>query len=352
MSFVKAAELLLYIIFSNFSYDLLGRSPWRAQDPLKPELTTCWVDDRSTYFHVRDYCLEYHPLFSKFDRTYFMDHLLPDEDITFRIDTTKSVSGAHLKKLAQDVVEEIHQKKKSFTHFICIKKSNFNERTSSGLIILKYKDYPFVLKLFIKTPETFVKQSEGLNPVFFYRMGGGINRHLSGFTRVKNAEEIQKKIQEEPKWIERLDTPRKWFWLPKNPRWIELRGKNIGPDESPTTQLPAVYGIIADAIETKRVFSLRRTEDRKMALECVHYLGNRVDAHVDNFMIEKATGKILLVDTEHFPTMVGLKEPFHYDDYSSWYKQLINKCVKDIFGRHKKIRRELQLHPKREIFAC
>ena len=50
-------------------------------------------------------------------------------------------------------------------------------------------------------------------------------------------------------------------------------------------------------------------------LRFAHYLENRVDAHVDNFMVEKSTGIIVLIDTEHFPTMVGLKEPFEYDDY-------------------------------------
>ena len=146
-----------------------------------------------------------------------------------------------------------------------LKDSDFNSRSVSGLIILKFKEYPFVLKLFIKTPETFVKPlSEGMIPRFFFRMGGGINRHLSGFTRVKNLEEIRKKIEANPEWNELIDTPRKWFWLPKNPRWIEVRSKNIGPSGELKTELPAMYGIVADFIENDKSFSLWNTEDREM----------------------------------------------------------------------------------------
>lgn len=351
MRWSKAAPPILFLVISYCSLDLDGRSMWRTKDPLMPTLTTRWADGTTTY-RLRTYYLELHPVFSKFDFDYFMNHLVPEGPISYRTDPSKSVDGTLLKKLAEEVVQEIKRKKTVFKHFTTIKKSNFNERLSSGLIILKYKAYPFVLKLFVKTPETFVKQSEGIIPTFFFRMGGGINRHLSGFTRIKNVEEIQKKIDGDPFWAARIDTPRKWFWLPKKSHWIELRGTNIGPEGEPTTKLPATYGIIADEIKSDKTLSLRKGADRETALEFAHYVGNRVDAHVDNFMREKVSGKIVLVDTEHFPTMIGLKEPMYYEDYTSWYKQLINKCLKDTFLRHKKLRRELQWYPQRELLPC
>ena len=344
-------KFIFYVIISNF-IALCGRSPLRSQDPLMPEIITCWPGERKT-FHLREYCLEQHAIFSKFDREYFMGHLLPDEPIPYRLTPDKHVEGSRLKKQIEELLVELQSKKKSYAHFKVLKDSDFNARTVSGLIILKFKEYPFVLKLFIKTPETFVKPlSEGMIPRFFFRMGGGINRHLSGFTRIKNLEEIRNKIDEDDQWSKLIDTPRKWFWLPKDPRWIEVRSKNIGNAGELKTELPAVYGIVADFIENDKSFSLFNPEDREVALKFANYIGNRVDAHVDNLMVEKSTGIIVLIDTEHFPTMVGLKEPLEYDDYVTWYRKLSTKCFKDMFLRTKKDRRDLQANPTQELFPC
>lgn len=342
----KPVKLTFFILLSNFIW-LSARSPWRPQDPLEPEIITRWVGDTKTY-HLHDHYLELYPIFSKFDKKYFMNHLLPDGPITFRLNPSKSVKGECLKELIEEVLQDLNQEKKEFNHFKVLKKADYNFRLKSGLIILKFNEYPFVLKLLLKTPETFVKQSEGLNPKFFFRMGGGINRHLSNFTRIKNLEEIRKKIDADACWSSRIDTPRKWFWLPENPRWIEVRSKNIGPRTEEVTELPAIYGIIADAIDGE-CFSLWNPDERKLALEFSHYVGNRVDSHVDNFMRERCTNKIVLVDTEHFPTMIGLKKPLRYKNYFSWYSQLSWKCVCDNFGRHKKLRRDLQRKPVREV---
>ena len=341
---------IFYILLCNF-LGLLGRSPLRPQDPFMPEIITCWPGSRQTH-HLRDHCLEEHALFFKFDRQYFMDHLLPDDPIPFRLNLEKKVAGSVLKAQIEELLIELYQKKKKFKYFKVLKDNDFNTRSVSGLIILKFKQYPFVLKLFMKTPETFVKPlSEGIIPRFFFRMGGGINRHLSGFTRVKNLEEINKRIDESPHWRELIDTPRKWFWLPNKARWIELRGKNIGRVDR-VIELPATYGIIADFIENDKTFSIMKEEDRRISLDFANYCENRVDAHADNFMVEKSTGIIVLIDTEHFPTMVGLKEPFVYDNYVTWYSKLSAKCFRDIFLRTKKQRRELQINPSREILPC
>lgn len=343
-------KTVFYILLCNF-IAILGRSPLRPQDPIMPEIITCWPGSSATH-HLRDHCLEEHALFFKFDRDYFMDHLLPDEPIPFRLDHKKEVLGSQLKAQIEELLTELNNKKKKFKYFKVLKDSDFNTRSVSGLIILKFKEYPFVLKLFIKTPETFAKpHSEGIIPRFFFRMGGGINRHLSGFTRVKNLEDINKRIDQSPHWRELIDTPRKWFWLPKNPQWIEVRGKNIGRCDR-TIELPAIYGIIADFIENAKSFSIMNRDDRRISLDFANYCENRVDAHADNFMVEKSTGIIVLIDTEHFPTMVGLKEAFKYDNYPTWYMKLSAKCFRDIFLRTKKQRRELQLNPTREMHPC
>ena len=87
-----------------------------------------------------------------------------------------------------------------------------------------------------------------------------------------------------------------------------------------------------------------------MSLKFAHYIGDRLDAHVDNLVVEKNTGKIVLIDTEHFPTMIGLKEPMNYNTYGSWFLQLSGKCFRANFMRSKKIRRNMQLHPTPELY--
>lgn len=67
-------------------------------------------------------------------------------------------------------------------------------------------------------------------------------------------------------------------------------------------------------------------------------------------MIEKDSGKMVIIDTEHFPTMIGLKEPLEFEVYSEWYVKLSIKCLKDNFLRDKHTRRTLQTHPTRELF--
>lgn len=349
MSLHQRAYTLFVLLLSTTSSCFAGRSVWRAQDPQIPEISTCYEAEKKRYY-LRDHHLELHALFSKFNREEFMKRLLPDKQIPFRNEPKKNVEAAELKRQAEVLLQELRQKKTTFAHFKVIKQSDYNPRIVSGLIILKYKQYPFVLKLFIKTPETFLKQSEGIIPKFFFRMGGGTNRHLTGFTRIRNLEEVQKQIDASPEWNGKIDLPRKWFWLPKEPRWIELHGKNIGPNGPQKTAIPAIYGIIADAIEADTTYSMFNESNHDTALAFAKYVGNRVDAHADNFMVEKSTGKTVLIDTEHFPTMIGLKEPMDYDSYKSWYFQLSTKCLKDNFLRSKQFRRELQSHPTRELF--
>ncbi len=327
-----------------------GRSQWRPKDPLLPEIKAHWSDDTTSYY-LRDHCLEYHAIFCKFDKKDFEARMLPDGRVPYRNFAEKTVDSAELGRLAENVITEIREHKKTYTDFKVLKKSDFNPKLGSGLIILKYKNYPFVLKLFLKTPETFVKQSEGLIPKFFFRMGGGTNRHLAGFTRIPNLEKIRERIAESPKWSKIIDTPRKWYWTPKNMRWITLEGKNIGCNGPCETTLPAEYGIIVDAIDAERQFSLYSNKDCAFGLEFSAYIGNRMDAHVDNLLLEKGTGKIVIIDTEHFPTMVGLKEPMTFDSYRSWYLQLSGKCIRANFMRHKEHRRKMQTKPRPPLYS-
>lgn len=236
--------------------------------------------------------------------------------------------------------KEIEQKRRRFTHFDILRKSNFNRRKKCGLLILKFKDYPFVVKVFMETPKSFMRPySKGFYPIFFYNMGGGINRHLLGFTRVENLHVIKNEIEKSEKWSKLISTPRKWFWKPTDCKEIELIGKNFGEKKEIRTVIPGTYCIIADAIKLKnKTFSLFDKQAREMCMSLCNYLSVRIDPHIDNFLLEEGSNKIVIIDTEHFPSIVGFKEDQHFNGYFEWYFKLSKKFLNDMFFQSKRKR--------------
>lgn len=331
------------LFFLFFIQDTTARSVYRPRDPLLPEITVSWSDE-TKYYTLRESHLEEYAFFKLFDRDYFFSHQLPKGPISFRHNNSLKVNSTILIALIDTLIQEINQKKSEFTHFKVLQEKNFNRDQISGLLIVKFNNYPFVVKLFIETPPSFVQPfDKGWEPRFFFIMGGGANRHMTGFTRIKNLELVTKRLKESTYWSEKVDVPRKWFWMPPSSRWIKITGKNIGNQSPLTTQIPGTYCIIADAIEPDHVFSMLNTQQRTLALELANYLEMLVDAHINNFMIEKNSKKIVIVDTEHFPTLVGLDEkPPYFNSYTSWYLYLSRKCFNDMFLRTKKTRREAQ----------
>jgi len=210
-------------------------------------------------------------------------------------------------------------------------------------MILKFKRYPFIVKLAIETPETFINPyCKGLDNVWFFPLGGGINRHLAGLTRIKNLQIIKERLAKHPQWATMLDLPRKWYWVPQNSDWLKITGSNIGGHKKISTKIPGTYCIIADAIESKEQFSLFNNDQTTLALSICNYLDLWIDPHINNFMIETDTNKIVIVDTEHFPSVVGIKEKVAFDSYTSWYLYLMGKCTKDWFFRTKSERQITQ----------
>jgi hypothetical protein len=345
-------NFFLYIPLSSvmfLSTCQADRSIFRPLDLKKPEIITCWVGSDKTY-KLKSYYLEDQALFNKFNYTYFMRHQLPRKTICYRNSKNKKITGQKLHKLAQELVQELYQHKKKFKHFTVIKSQDFNFRTVSGLIVLKYTKHPFIIKLFIETPESFVQPFfKGWQPACFFVMGGGINRYLSGFTRIKNLEIIRKKIKTDLQWSQKLATPRKWFWMPDNCRWFEIRGNNIGMNKKQKIVVPSVYAIIADAITVDKRYDLFNRAHRAFAIKLCHFLGTRIDPHINNFIKEKGTGKTVIIDTEHFPTMVGLRKPLYFTTYSSWYAQLTGKFLCDTLCRTKRYRTQLQTNPEQII---
>ncbi len=342
---MKKRILTLAIFF--ISTNLFSRSIYRPVDPLIPMITTRWVGDETSYT-LRKYHLEEYPLFQLFDKNYFEKNMLPQSSISYRYDTAKSVEPQIISNLIEELLTEIKNGKHTFSHFSILQCKDYNFKNAKGLLIVKFNDYPFVVKLFIETPDSFVSPfDKGIEPIFFFFMGGGINRHISGFTRLKNREFIISQLAQS-QWHEKVEIPRKWHWIPKECKWIEIKGLNIGSKKEQITQFPGTYCIIADAIEMERGLSLFNTEDKKMALELCNFLNLWIDPHMKNFMIEKSTKKFTIVDTEHFPSFVGLREKVNFDSYSNWYFHLAGKCWRNAFMQTKKERRNPQ-KPKPEM---
>ncbi|MFC1841786.1 hypothetical protein ACFLYA_01820 [Candidatus Dependentiae bacterium] len=322
-----------------FYWMLHGRSILRKEHEKKPLLEVRFVKDPSCVYSIRDTHLQEETIFKTFDKDFFHKNMLP-EKISYKYDPNKFVTKKQLETCLEQLFKEIKQKNKEFTHFDILIKHDFNRRKKYGFMILLFKEYPFVAKVSIETPKSFVNPySKGIKPIFFFNMGGGINRHLLGFTRVKNLQAINKMIQGDATWSKLIATPRKWYWLPKDSNDIELIGKNFPGKTELKTTIPGTYCIIADAIKLKnKKFSIFDKEAREMCMDLCNFLEVRIDPHIDNFLLEKDTNKIVIVDTEHFPSIVGFTETQQFKGYGDWYRRLATKCVRDMFGQTKKQR--------------
>lgn len=336
---------LSFLALLSFATHLCARSGLRKQDPLCPFITTRWADD-TKYYRLRDSHFEVTPLFHLYDKAHFDAHQLPTGQISFRNDPAHSVSGANLSDMIENLLKEIYDGKTRYTNFEILKNRDFNVKKEAGLLVVRCKKYPFVIKLFMETPRSFIRPyHKGFEPACFFIIGGGSTRHFIGFTRVKNLYAIQKRLKKSPYWAERVDVPRKWFWEPKKPKKLEITGYNIGGHNQLTINVPGIYAIVTDEIKAERSFSLFNSEDRKTAIDICNYLLCRIDPHIANFLVEKETGKVLIIDTEHFPSLVGFKKRPRITSYTSWYLHLFVKFIQDRFCRTKKDRHNLQLHP-------
>lgn len=350
-----------------------ARSIYRPLDENIPTITTRWLKPHELPKHLsqnvsqldlslnlsessepkkytlKSWYLSESALFKTFDEKLFFERFLPTTDISYRYQPEKKVSGSRLDSLMNELVNEILDNikpKKEYRDFIVLKNRDFNHRTHSGLIVVKFKNYPFVVKLFMETPQTFVRPySKGFQPSCFFILGRGINRYLAGFTRIKNHDFIRNQIAQDPELSTTADLPRKWSWLPRNNAWFELEGKNIGQKGYHKILLPSIYALVCDEIEGERTLDFFNKEDRELGMSLTHKFGNRLDPHIDNFIIEKETKKVIIIDTEHFASIVGLREPQKFDSYLSWYTKLASKFLSDALCRSKRERIQEQLKP-------
>lgn len=336
-------SVLPVLLFCHKAPELWARSIHRPQDPKMPYIETHWTHEKGKNYILRSAFLEEYALFKTFNEPFFTANLLPDTAIPYRYDHKKTVAGKELKTLIDRLVQEVRSQQKVFTDFDVLCKKDFNRRACSGLMILKCKQHPFVLKLFMENPKSFVKYaSKGIVPTFFFFMSGGINRHMVGFTRVKNMQDMQAFLEKSPEWADKITFPRKWFILPQQSDWIEIVGHNIGSSPLQSIRVPGTYCIMADLIEAERHPSLFNKEDKTTCMSICNHIGCAIDPHLTNFMYEKGTGKIAIIDTEHFLSLVGLKDPMKFTGYFAWVWHLGSYCAERMFFRDKQARHNSQ----------
>jgi hypothetical protein len=342
--------ILSFLALFMLCEHLEARTILRKKDPNIPEITIGWKNSkkritRSNWAYKQD------PIFTSFNEPYFNSHHIPADTIPAKNDPNTLYDCRTINKQITHLLSEIKKGKKRYAYFDILKDKNFNHSQRCGLIILRFKNYPLVLKLFMETPKTFIDPyCKGFENQFFFYMSGGMNRYFLGFTRVKNLEMVKEQIENNARWKDLVMLPRKWYWKPKKTRWIEVKGKNIGDTKEITTQMPSVYAIIADELDTKEDAPLLSSKEKsKLIMELCMDLRLFVDPHADNFVIkaipDSTDYSINIVDTEHFPSVVGLKEEPTFTNHLEWYLYLGTKYFQDAFLQTKYDRREAQYRP-------
>lgn len=338
--------IALALAFFALCPDLAARSPFRKKDKDEPHVIIGWKGFKKGISR-RNWAYK-KSLFTIFNHDYFYSHLLPKDFVSDANNPDVSFDSRVLNKLIEKLLKEIKKQKKEYTDFEILKDKNFNRKERCGLLIVKFKNYPFVLKLFMETPKTFINPyCKGFDNQFFFYMSGGMNRHIAGLTRVRNLQLVKEQVDAHPNWKNKIITPRKWYWIPKKPRWMEIRGYNIGNEKEVSTLMPGIYAIIADTLDTKEdapLLSLQKRSELVMQL-CMD-LQLFVDPHGDNFVVkhnpEVGDYTISIVDTEHFPSLVGLKEQPFFNNHLEYYVYLGSKYFQDAFLQTKFDRKEAQ----------
>lgn len=329
--------------------DLTARNPRRLKDESIPSITAystdpcynkTWPFLCTTYqqadqpYTLNHSYLRKKPIKTGFDYDYFNNHLIPEQSITFR-NKTGAVSGQTLSKLAENLVLEIKQGKQEFSDFSILKDKDFNYQAFSGLLVLKYKAYPFVLKVSIEHPHTIIQPlSKSIEAYGIFVVGGNL-RHLTNFSRIRNLEALRTQLSHNPFYIQYLDFPRKWYWKPKEDKDLTLVWNCNGTQEM--INIPNVYGVISDFIETEP--NQPQSDLNRLSMKVATDTGFAIDPHSGNIVIETGTHKYVLLDTEDFRMMVGLNDKsMKAKKYVGWYLELIGNSIKIMFFRTKKER--------------
>lgn len=340
----KITSLLFFIeLLSIFlTNEAFARSKIRKSEKQKPKIEVCREKKPKRVYFIASNYLEEDAIFKTFDKNFFYQNTLP-EKITYLYDPKKSISKVELDQKLEKLVREIYKKKRKYKDFTILKNCDFNRRKKSGLMVLKFKNCPFVAKVFVENPRNFVKPySKGFCPACIFNISGGINRHILGFTRIKNMQNIKDKLSKDNSFEKMVVMPRKWHWAPKDPKNMKITGYNFRKDNQ-TIQMtmPGIYCIIADAMNLTDTIkpSIFDKNARDLCMGLCNYLDLVIDPNIENFFIDKNREKVIIVDTENLRTMTKINEKLNFDSYIAWYLKIACKFLTDSFFKTKYVKR-------------
>jgi len=327
--------LCLFFLFFSSTTILDARNVRRPQDPCVPIIYVSATDPafekswsylkndptfsqkcslRSSFLRRR--------VFERFDKKFFYENYLPMGPLQFR-KKTGSVETSVISHLAEKFVEEIKTGKKEFTDVVILKDRDFNYKSLAGLIIVKFKEYPFVLKLSIEHPHTMVQPySKSFESTGQFIIGGNL-RHLSNFTRITNLKRIKEILKNKPIYRNKIFFPRKWYWKPNKCHDLKIVWKCN--DQQEEIFIPSIYAVISDFIQTDKIQP--QQELNKLAMRVAIDTGFLIDPHAGNFVIEQQPRQCVLLDTEDFRIMVGLNQSMKAENYANWYLELMSNAL-------------------------
>lgn len=328
----------IFTIILSLCLSLDGRNVRRPIDQSIPSITVSSTDPefekswiplrKSTICEKKSYTLKssflrLNPIMRGFDVNFFKQFYLPQGQIKLR-NQPGFINSKDLSNLASELIEKIKIGHRKFKHFIILKDKDFNYKTLSGLIILKFKDYPFVIKLSIEHPYTMVRPySKNYQTDSIFVMGGNL-RHLSNFTRISNLERIKNILKFNPFYLQSLNFPRKWYWKPdRGSHDLKITWSCAGNTKE--ILLPCVYATISDFIDTTNIQP--QQELNKLAMQIAIDTGFLIDPHAGNLVLEKNTNRYALIDTEDFRMMLGLNKSMRAKKYIGWYIEMIGNFL-------------------------
>lgn len=269
-----------------------------------------------------------HAAFSLFDQEFCTQHNLPLEAIPYRSQPQFFVTGADLSSLITKLVLELHNGQTSFSHFTTLHLQDYSQQNGFGIGVFLCKHHPFVIKLFMTTPQKFVWAcAQNLMRIFFYLSPPRTQRFLVGLTRIKNLHHIAKMINFSPSWSTQVTLPRKWFFVPPETRWITLESFNTTTGSSKKISFPGTFCIVEDYIQAARPLSHSTPSDCLVVKNLCRFIGPTLDPNLANFLWEKATNKLALIDTEDFRyvdkplTNIGANQHINWIVHSSFSKK-------------------------------
>ncbi|MBP7854502.1 hypothetical protein KAZ82_01035 [Candidatus Babeliales bacterium] len=342
---MKKLQLFTLILVSN---ELEPRNLRRLNDISIPQIIVS--SSNNTYTHDwqllnidqldHEYCLQHsylrhRALKNGFDKPFFDKHQIPDSIIEFR-NKTGTVLGSMLQHLMEELLIEIKQGYTKYTHFSVLKDTDFNYKALSGLLVLKFNNYPFVVKISIEHPHTIVQPtSKSIQAYGIFVVGGNL-RHLTNFTRIPNLERIKAILSYHPFYLRYLDFPRKWYWQPKQSHDLVITWRCNNQYDN--VVIPGVYAVVSDFIDAEP--NQPQSDLNKLSMKVAADTGFLIDPHSGNIVIEKGTRNYVLLDTENFRMMVGLSKSMKAKKYTGWLYELVFKSLKTMFFRTKQERLE------------